>query len=143
MKTKLNTLLKVIATSAALLISLNAFSANKEIEFGFYKAIDVDTGEVTAKMDIRPDGTLNFNFSAPDFEMPAEGCNGQYKVVENKFISDLECPILFFSNVHVEIDITNVNPESIRSEQGAIVPVTIDLVGDEPINFKLFKVNSL
>ncbi len=139
----IKTNLTKILSTLVLLVSLNAFSANKEIEFGFYKAIDADTGEVTAKMDIRADGTLNFNFSAPDFEMPAEGCNGHYTVIENKFVSDLECPILFFSEVHVEIDITNVNPESIRSEKGALVPVVIDLVGEEPINFNLFKVNSL
>ncbi len=131
--------MKSLLLGLVLLASIQVWSAPKEIEMGHYTAVDVETGEVTATLEVRPNKTLNFNVSAPDFSMPEQGCEGTYEVVENNFIADLECPILFFSQVHVEIDITTVNPQSIRSQEGALVPVIIDLLGDEPTMFILKK----
>lgn len=135
------TFLSVTALSVTSLGAQSVNSQDKQIEFGLYSAVDVDSGEVQSSLLMRPDGTVNFKVTTPDFTMPEPGCEGNYVVRGNILVADLECPILFFSEVHVEIDITTVTPESIRSEEGALVPVVIDLLGDEPTTFRLKKVN--
>lgn len=109
------------------------------VEMGKYKAIDVDTRTVDASFILREDGTVNFNVTTPDFTMPAPGCDGKYTVVGNEFRADMTCPTDLLPEVSVRIDITNVNPDSIRSENGAEVAVIIDALGDEPTQFLLKK----
>ncbi len=123
---------------AGLFLSLNAFaSGNKTIEPGLYNAVDVDSGTITAQLVIRADGTLNFKVQTPDFEMPDPGCDGVYTVVGESFKSDLKCPIAILPEVSVNIDVTNVNPQSIRSATGAVVPVVIDALGADATIFRL------
>lgn len=110
-----------------------------QVEMGKYKAIDVDTRTVDATFILRADGTVNFNVTTPDFTMPAPGCDGKYTVVGSEFTADMTCPTDLLPEVSVRIDITNVNPDSIRTEEGAEVAVIIDALGDEPTMFLLKK----
>lgn len=127
------------------LMSLSAFAAplkgkdTKTVEAGLYQAIDVETKTIIATLNIREDHTLNFKVVTPDFTMPEPGCEGQYKVIENNFISDLECPLDFLSEVQVQIDIKDVTPESVLSENGVNVDVVIDALGSDPFKFNLKK----
>ena len=122
-------------------VSLSTFSApaqqNKTIEPGLYTAVDAESGTVNAQLIIRADGTLNFKVATSDFEMPEPGCEGTYAVSGESFTSQLTCPIAILPEVSVQIDITNVNPQSIRSATGALVPVVIDALGSDATMFSL------
>ena len=111
----------------------------KDIELGSYTAVDVETGTVVSTILLRADKTVNYTVSTPDFAMPEPGCEGTYTVVENKLTAELTCPLSFLPNVRVEIDITDVTPETVRSESGVVVPVVIDAFGTEPTPFILKK----
>lgn len=111
----------------------------KDVELGAYTAIDVETSTVVSTILLRADKTVNYTVSTPDFAMPEPGCEGTYTVIENKLTAELACPLSFLPNVRVEIDITEVNPESVRSESGVVVPVIIDAFGTEPTPFILKK----
>lgn len=125
---------------ASLLLSTVAFAAPKVVEPGTYSAVDVETKTIVATLEIRANQTLNFKVSAPDFTMPEPGCEGIWTVEESTFASDLECPLDFLSQVSVQIDITNVTPESVRSAQGVNVEVVIDALGADAFLFNLKKV---
>lgn len=135
----------LLALAASLFLATNTYAANKsadkEVELGLYNAIDVDSGEINASLLLRANKTVNFKVSTPDFEMPEPGCEGRWIVRGNTIVSDLECPLIFLPEVHVEIDITTVTPESVRSEEGALVPVSIDALGGEPALYRLRKIN--
>jgi hypothetical protein len=125
---------------ASLLLSVSAFAANKVVETGSYTAVDTETKTIIASLEVRDNKTLNFKVKTPDFTMPEPGCEGTYDVQENMFISDLKCPLDFLSQVHVEIDITNVTPDNVRSPAGVDVDVTIDALGTDSFKFNLKKV---
>jgi len=133
--------MKNLILSLIALFSISTANANKEVELGTYTAVDVETGEINSTLVLRADKTVNFKVATPDFEMPEPGCEGTWEVQGNIIISDMECPLIFLPQVHVEIDITTVTPESVRSEEGALVPVAIDALGGEPAMFRLKKVN--
>ncbi len=125
----------VLSLLLATVVQVNA----AQVEMGKYKAIDVDTRTVDAAFILRADGTVNFNVTTPDFTMPAPGCDGKYTVVGNEFSADMTCPTDLLPEVSVRIDITNVNSDSIRTEEGAEVAVIFDALGDEPTMFLLKK----
>lgn len=129
--------MKSILLSLLLAVTVQVNAA--QVEMGKYKAIDVDTRTVDATFILRADGTVNFNVTTPDFTMPAPGCDGKYTVVGNEFTADMTCPTDLLPEVSVKIDITNVNSDSIRTEEGAEVAVIIDALGDEPTMFLLKK----
>ena len=112
----------------SLLISSFAFAAGKAVEAGTYSAIDVETKKINATLIIRADNTMNFMVVSPDFTMPAPGCEGAYKTEENNFVADLKCPIDFLKEVQVQIDITKVTPENVRSEAG------VDVEAGDPVS---------
>ncbi len=120
------------------LVGMIANSAPAQgIESGLYNAVDVDSGTVNAKLLIRTNGTLKFSVNTPDFEMPEPGCEGTYIVTGHTFASNLKCPIAMMSEVSVKIDITTVTAQSLRSSEGALVPVVIDAFGADPMMFRL------
>ncbi len=121
------------------ILFITQFGLAKDIELGSYTAVDVETGTVLSAILLRADKTVNYTVSTPDFAMPEPGCEGIYTVIENKLTAELACPLSFLPSVRVEIDITDVNPESVRSESGVIVPVVIDVFGTEPTPFVLKK----
>lgn len=129
--------MKTLVLFCVLAAAIQANAA--QVEMGKYKAIDVDTRTVDATFILRADGTVNFNVTTPDFTMPAPGCDGKYTVVGNEFTADMTCPTDLLPEVSVRIDISNVNPESIRTEEGAEVAVIIDALGDESTQFLLKK----
>jgi hypothetical protein len=124
-----------------LFLSFAAFAAPKTIETGLYKAVDVETGDINATLLIREDKTLNFTVKTSDFTMPDPGCEGKYLIEENLFLSDLNCPLDSLSQISVSIDITDVTPESVRSEKGVNVDVKIDALGEDAFKFVLHKVD--
>ncbi|OFZ31602.1 MAG: hypothetical protein A2622_03195 [Bdellovibrionales bacterium RIFCSPHIGHO2_01_FULL_40_29] len=132
--------MKSIFALFMLLGSLSFGAANKVVEPGLYKATDVDSGEVTATLLIRANQTANLKLSAPDFEMPEPGCEGVFTVTGNILAANVKCPVDFFEELNVTIDITPVTPESVRSPAGAVVDVMIEGLVDEPTKFVLRKI---
>lgn len=124
----------------ALFVSSISFAVDHAVEMGTYKAIDVETGTIDSTLVIRADGTVNFKVKTPDFEMPAPGCDGKYTVVGDILSANMICPMEGLEKIQVKIDIKNVTPESVRSEPGADVNVTIDALGSDPYKFHLKKV---
>lgn len=118
------------------LISSISFAA---IEPGIYSAVDVDTKQITATLKVRPDNTANLKMTAPDFVMPEPGCEGTYTAENKLLLANMKCPVDGLENVKVKIDITNVNPQSIRAPNGVTVDVTIDALGNESYKFILKK----
>ena len=124
---------------ALVFVSSFSFAADHVIEFGTYKAIDADSGTIDSTLVVRADGTVNFKVKTPDFEMPEPGCEGTYTVKGEIFSADMKCPFDGLEQINVNIDITNVTPENIRSEKGAEVNVVIDALGSDPYKFYLRK----
>ena len=117
-----------------------SFAADKVVEIGTYTAVDVESGEITATLEIRENKTINLLIAAPDFEMPKEGCEGDFKVKEYILTSHMKCPLEGFEEMDVIIDITTVNSESVRSPAGAMVDVIFAAFGDESSKFVLRKI---
>lgn len=129
----------------SLLLIISLFSnlslaANKQIEPGLYSAVDAETQTIVSSLLMGADNSVVFNIRTAEFTMPEPGCVGIYNVAENKLSADMQCPLDFLSSVQVTIDVTNVTPESVRSEQGVIVDVVIDALGSDAYKFILKKV---
>jgi len=112
------------------------------IETGIYHARDLEGGEIQAEIKLNEDKTVLFRLATPDFVMPAPGCTGTYEVQGHDLAATLSCPNEGIDSLNVILDITNVTPESVRSEEGARVDVIIDLLGSEPMPFKVKKVEA-
>lgn len=110
-----------------------------QVELGKYRAVDVDTKTIIADLELRANGTANLMIKTPDFTMPAPGCEGTYKIQGNQFSANVKCPTDLLPEASVTIDVTNVNPQSVRSPEGARVAVVIDALGDEATTFLLKK----
>lgn len=122
------------------LITSLSFAADKVVEPGIYSATDVESSTIVATLNMRANKTVNLVIAAPDFEMPAEGCEGIYNVSENIMLAHMVCPIEGFEKMDVTIDIAPVTPESVRSQKGVVVDVTFAAFGDEPSKFVLRKI---
>lgn len=122
------------------LITSLSFAADKIVEPGIYTATDVESSKIVATLNMRADKTVNLVIAAPDFEMPAEGCEGTYKVTGNIMLAHMICPIEGFEEMDVTIDIAPVTPESVRSQNGVVVDVIFAAFGDEPAKFVLRKI---
>lgn len=125
--------------SALLFVSSVSFAVD-QIEAGTYVAKDVDSGTIVATLAFKNDKTVNFKVETPDFTMPEPGCNGVYAIKNNLLTAEVKCPVEELANLQVQIDITNVTPESVQSEPGAVVPVKVDAFGSDAINFYFKKV---
>ena len=64
------------------LISLAAFSANKEVEPGFYEGIDADEGDIKVQMQINEDRTASVSIVNKSPFKPDIDCQGQWSVQE-------------------------------------------------------------
>lgn len=125
--------------ASILFVGQMAFAAT-HLTPGTYQATDVDSGTIIATILVRADQTLNFTVKTPDFTMPEPGCEGKYTInAEHMLSADLVCPIDFLPNVHVDIDLKDVNEENIQTTPGVAVGVVLDIVGPEPIAFYLQK----
>lgn len=128
MKSLLLSLLLVVSTQ------VNAATA----ELGKYRAVDADTKTTVATFELKADGTVVFEVKSPDIT-PAIQCSGKYTVKGNIFSSDLNCKSQILPKASVQINISNVNAQSIRSANGAEVDVIIDALGTDPVKFLLKK----
>jgi hypothetical protein len=61
------------------------------------------------------------------------------KIQGNKFTANVKCPTDILPEASVTIDVTNVNPQSVRTPEGARVDVIIDALGQEATTFLLKK----
>lgn len=128
---------------AILFSSLTAFAANKEVEPGFYEAVDADKGDINVQMQVNEDHSAAVSIVNKSPFKPDINCEGQWTVQESMFQSALDCDHFLVPYIEVNIDITNVNPESVRSEQGAQVLVQLDIMGPDPRLFILKKVEQV
>lgn len=109
-----------------------------QVELGKYRAVDAETRSIVANFELKANGTVDFKVQSPDTMGPIF-CQGRYSVKGNKFFADLQCDSMFLSEASVQIDISNVNATSLRSEKGVAVPVVIDALGSDPNVFLLKK----
>lgn len=123
--------------------SLTALAANKEVEPGYYEAIDKDKGETKVQMNVNEDGTAQVAIMTKSMFKPDVECEGTWSVQENLFMAALECDSFLLPYADVGIDITNVTPESVRAENGVEVGVQMDILGPDPRLFILKKVEQI
>ena len=128
---------------AILFSSLAALAANKEVEPGYYEAVDADKGEINVQMQVNADGSAAVSIVNKSPFKPNINCEGTWSVTENMFFSALDCDHFLVPYIEVNIDITNVTPQNLRSEQGAPVNVQLDIMGPDPRSFILKKVENL
>lgn len=128
---------------AILFSSLTALAANKEVEPGFYEAIDADKGEINVQMQVNEDGSAEVSIVNKSPFKPDIDCSGTWSVEENMFLSALDCDHFLVPYIEVNIDITNVTPETVRAENGVPVNVQLDILGPEPRLFLLKKVEEI
>lgn len=123
--------------------SLTAFAANMEVEPGFYEAIDADKGDINVQMQVNEDQSATVSIVNKSPFKPDIDCEGTWSVTENMFFSALDCDHFLVPYIEVNIDITNVTPETVRSENGAQVLVQLDILGPEPRLFVLKKIEEM
>lgn len=112
-----------------------ASAADHIVEVGSYKAVDVESGQLEASLVLRADQTVSFGLKTVDgIEL---ACDGTYAVAGELFIADMKCPMEGLEQIQVKIDITTVTPESVRSEKGALVGVTLEMIGPDAFQFYL------
>jgi hypothetical protein len=129
--------MKSLVLSLLLVGAVQAGAAT--VELGKYKAKgnQPDVEGITASILLKANKDITFNINSPDVGLVT--CSGQYEVSANLLVTDVECDSMFVSSAHVEINITNVTPESVRSVKGAEVLVLIDALSDVPAKFLLKK----
>ncbi len=130
--------MKIFALTLLFATSVS-FASDHAVEYGTYRAVDIETGTIVAILDARPDMTAHFTVKTPDFEMPAPGCEGSYSITGDILQADMKCPMEGLEQIKVKIDIKNVTPASVRIEQGADVDVMIDALGADSFKFRLKK----
>lgn len=128
--------MKSILVSLLLVASGTAFAGN--VELGKYKAVDADTGTIQANFELKASGDVDFSVKTTDLPTPIN-CKGKYSVTGNKFSADMKCQSDLLSEVKVDIDVTTVNADTLRSAKGAEVNVVIDALGGESTKFLLKK----
>lgn len=122
----------VIALAAATQVN----AAN--VELGKYRAIDAETRSIVVDFELKANGTVAFHAATPQIKV---SCKGRYSVNGNNFATALKCNSFLLPVVSVEINVTNVNPQSLRSRPGAEVNVIIDALGEDAVQYLLKKVN--
>lgn len=121
----------------SILATAQAFAG--DVEPGLYFAQDVESGDIKAQIQLNEDNTAGLRLSAGEYLMPAPGCMGSYKVEGSLLSATMACPD--FGTINVTLDTTNITPESVRSEEGALVNVTLDLIGNDPLPFRVKKID--
>lgn len=121
-----------------LVLALSTQVNAAQVELGKYRAIDTDTKSIRADLVLRADATTSITINTPDLPKPIP-CEGKYTVIGNELSADVKCKSELLAQANVKIDVTNVNPQSVRSERGADVKVIIDALGDDAIRFMLKK----
>lgn len=126
----------------ALLVSLMLFAGTQvfagTVELGKYSAKDADTQTIQANFELKAGGAVTFSVKTPDLPQPI-ACSGTYSVAGNKFSASMNCNSALLQQAKVDIDISTVTPESLRSARGAEVNVVIDALGADATKFLLKK----
>ena len=117
-----------------LFASTQLFAAN--IELGKYVAVPKDYQAASALLDFKTDGTATATITAENLLV---NCAGSFAVDGNTLSSHVNCDHPQVPEVNMSVDMSNVTPENVRSEEGVEVPAKFDLMGDDPILFILKK----
>ncbi len=124
--------MKSLILSLLLVVSANVNAQTATgVELGKYTAVDVDSGTLNAKLELKADKTLTFNLSLVS-------CTGTYSIQGKAIEALLKCPPTL-PEAKVSIDITNVTPQSVRSAKGVEVNVIIENLAPEGAKFMLKK----
>lgn len=126
--------MKILTLIASTLISTQLFAAT--VELGKYLAVPKDFPTVLADLELLVDNKATVRIDA---EGTIINCTGTYNAVENELSAHAFCDHSAAPEINVVIDITNVTPEGLRSEEGVEVPVKFDLLGEDPVMFILKK----
>lgn len=128
--------MKSLLLSLVLVIATQVNAAGK-VELGKYKAVDVETKQISADLELKADGKITLTIKTPDVTVPCAG--DTYNVTENIFTTKVNCESDILASANVKIDITNVTPEGLRSKEGVVVDVTIAELSEEPAKYNLKK----
>lgn len=126
--------MKVLVLFVSLLISSQVFAA--PVELGKYIAIPKDFPTVEAQLELFADNHATLYVDAEGTEI---NCTGIFAQEGNKLTADAKCDHPEAPEISVTIDVTNVTPEGLRSEEGVEVPVQFNLLGDDVVPFILKK----
>lgn len=132
--------MKSLMSLFTLLFSISTLAA--AIEPGLYHAKDLIEAGIQAELDFKADGTMTFRIATEDFIMEKPGCSGNYSTEGDLLKAVVNCPNEDIENMSVVLDIKNVNPDAVRSEDGAQVDVVIELLGPDAIPFNVKKVDA-
>lgn len=122
-----------------LLVGTAQFAHAASVELGKYAAVDADTKTIQANFELKAGGALTFTVKSADGSMPPTNCTGNYSVAGNTLSANLTCQSNLLPKASVQIDISTVTPQALRSANGAEVNVAIDALGGEPTKFLLKK----
>lgn len=128
--------MKILVLIASTLISSQVFAGT--VELGKYLAVPKDFPTVLADLELLEGNQATVKIDA---EGTIINCTGTYNAVENELNAHANCDHPSAPEINVSIDITNVTPEGLRSEEGVEVPVKFDLLGEDPVLFILKKVD--
>lgn len=128
--------MKVLVLFLSMFISTQVFAVT--VELGKYLAIPVDYPTVQAELELFADNHATLYV---DVDGTIVNCTGIFAQIDNQLNADAKCDHPEAPEISVSIDVTNVTPEGLRSEEGVEVPVKFNLLGEEPIFFILKKVD--
>jgi hypothetical protein len=123
----------------SVILVATAYAHAGTVELGQYKAVDAETQSIVASFNLKADSTLTFTVSSTDGSIPQTNCTGKYTVKGNTFAANLTCQSQLLPTAAVNIDVTNVTPEGLRSAKGVSVAVKIDALGADATEFILKK----
>lgn len=127
--------MKSLMLSLVMTVAFQAQAA--KVELGKYTAVDAETKSIRADLDLRAGGKVTMKADVSGFAL---SCNGKYTITNNQLNASVVCPgSELVDQTNVTIDVTNVTPESVRTEKGAEVDVVIDAIGTEPTKYLLKK----
>ncbi|MCC2680435.1 MAG: hypothetical protein K0R29_3011 [Pseudobdellovibrio sp.] len=126
--------MKKLVLLLSVFVSTQVFAAT--VELGKYLAVPKEFPTVKADLDLKADNSATVRIDA---EGEIINCTGTFAVAGNDLNAHANCDHAAAPEINVSIDITNVTPEGLRSEEGVEVPVKFDLLGDEAVQFILKK----
>jgi hypothetical protein len=126
--------MKSLLVAGVLLLSTQVFAVT--VELGQYIAKDKKTQkEKIAEFTLKADGTADMKIKASGMTTK---CNGKYTVKDDMFHADVKCKSILLPETSVDINVSNLTPEGLRTAPGVLVTVMLD-VFDAPEEFYLMK----
>lgn len=125
--------MKSLVMAMAMFAATQVFAGT--IELGKYKAEGQgDAAGVNAEFELKAGGAATLDIDAMGTKI---ACKGTYTTTPDLFTADVSCNHVAASKIKVDIKITDVNKDNVRT--GVIVPLQLDLLGGDKLDFKLMK----